>query len=182
MNLSKNSSQQQTAGQLERQVSQKIQAFYRIQLGHQPSKIMCQLFDSKLAIVIEDSVTQPEQLLAEEGQSELAEQVRHDLDKVLRPQIIKLIEEALSVEVLDLMSDATLETGRTGMIAVLGDTPDVRNPTAIPKVRRSRGDESHPNKGASDDSQVADNRHQNLTEQIDSRDDEDAQGCIADNS
>jgi uncharacterized protein YbcI len=136
---------QQTAGQLERQVSQKIQAFYRSRLGHQPSKITCQLFDAKLAIVIEDSVTQPEQLLAGEGQGELAERIRHDLDKVLRPQLIQLIEENLEVGVVDLMSDATLETGRTGMIVILDKTPDVRNPAAIPKVKRSRDGEANSN-------------------------------------
>ena len=45
-----------TKGELERQLSQKIQAFYRRQLGHQPSKVTCQLFDSKLAVIIEDSI------------------------------------------------------------------------------------------------------------------------------
>ncbi|MEB3213733.1 MAG: DUF2294 domain-containing protein [Leptolyngbyaceae bacterium] len=141
MNLQDNV-QQQTAGQLERQVSQKIQAFYRELLGHQPSKITCQLFGSKLAIVAEDSVTQPEQLLAEEGQTELAERVRSDLDKVLRPQLIQLIEETLSVGVIDMMSNATIETGRTGMIVVFDRTPDVRNPKAIPKVKYSQNNGS----------------------------------------
>lgn len=125
----------QTVGQLERQLSQKIQAFYRTHLGHQPSKVTCQIFDTKLAIILEDSVTRPEQLLANEGQLDLAEQVRHDLDRVLRPQLIELLEEILGLKVLDLMSDATLETGRMGIIAVLERTPDVRNPAAIPKVK-----------------------------------------------
>ena len=127
--------EQQTVGQLERELSQKLQALYRDQLGKRPSKATCQVFDSKLAIVLEGSVTQPEQLLAEEGQKELAEQVRADLDQALRPQIKQLIEEILQVEVLDLLSDATLNTGRTGIIAVLSKTPAVRNPEAIPKVK-----------------------------------------------
>ncbi|MEL7420881.1 MAG: Na-translocating system protein MpsC family protein, partial [Cyanobacteria bacterium J06555_3] len=46
-----------TCGQLERNLSQSIQAFYRQHLGHQPSKVTCQFFDSKLAIIIEDSIT-----------------------------------------------------------------------------------------------------------------------------
>lgn len=107
-------------------LSQRIQSLYRSQLGHQPGKITCQLFDEKLAIVIENSVTQPEQLLAEEGRVELAEQVRADLDSAIRPHLKALIEEILDVEVLDLLSDATLQTGRTGMIVVLESPPEVR--------------------------------------------------------
>lgn len=125
-----------TRGQAERHLSQQIQALYRKQLGHQPGKITCQLFDEKLMIVIENSVTQPEQLLAEEGRLELAEQVRADLDQAVRPQLKQLIEGSLGVEVIDLLSDATLETGRTGMIAVLNTSPQFRQPTSSRKVLR----------------------------------------------
>ncbi len=126
---------QQTVGQLEREISQKMQALYKTQLGHQPSKVTCQLFDSKLAIILEDSVTQPEKLLVEEGQLELAEKVRADLNQAMQPQIKSMVEDVLAVDVLDLLSDATLETKRTGMIVILSDTPAVRNPEAIPKVK-----------------------------------------------
>ncbi|HEY9794747.1 MAG TPA: DUF2294 domain-containing protein [Leptolyngbyaceae cyanobacterium] len=125
-----------TRGQLERMLSQGLQALYRAQLGHQPSKVTCQLFDEKLAVIVEDSITQPEQLLANSGQAELAEQVRADLDKAIKPQLKALIEEVLGVSVLDILSDATLETGRTGIIAVLDVTPEVRNPDSVPKVKK----------------------------------------------
>ncbi|CAN5772162.1 hypothetical protein BH23CYA1_BH23CYA1_05130 [soil metagenome] len=128
--------EQQTVGQLEREVSQKMQALYKKYLGHQPSKVTCQLFDEKLAIILEDSVTQPEQLLAQDGQLELAKQVRADLNQAIRPQVKALVESILKVEVLDLLSDATLKTGRTGIIVILSDTPAVRNPDAIPKARK----------------------------------------------
>ncbi|MEM9803724.1 MAG: DUF2294 domain-containing protein [Cyanobacteria bacterium P01_D01_bin.56] len=129
--------EKQTVGQLERSLSQQLQALYRDQLGQRPSHATCQIFDSKVAIILEDAVTRPEQLLAEEGQMELAEQVRADLDQALRPQIKRLIEDILKVQVLDLLSDATLKTGRTGIIAVLSKTPTVRNPEAIPKIKSS---------------------------------------------
>lgn len=125
-----------TRGQLERLLSQRLQALYREQLGHQPGKVTCQLFDEKLAVIVEDSITPPEQLLANTGQTELAQQVRSDLDKAIQPQLKQLIEEILSVNVIDLLSDATLETGRTGIIAVLDVTPEVRNPDAVPKVKK----------------------------------------------
>lgn len=118
-----------TRGQVERNLSQRIQTLYRSELGHQPSQVSCQLFDGKIAIVMENAITQPEQLLANTGQSELAEQVRDDLQKALQPQIKALISEVVGVEVVDLLSDATLETGRTGMIAVLAGRPQFRNPS-----------------------------------------------------
>lgn len=124
-----------TRGQLERNLSQSIQALYSNQLGHRPTKVTCQLFDATLAIVMEDSITEPEQLLMDKGQEDLAEQVRSGLDEAIEPNLKGLIEEVLEVSVLDLLSDATLETGRSGVIAILSQTPSVRNPDAIPKVK-----------------------------------------------
>jgi uncharacterized protein YbcI len=98
--------------------------------------VTCQLFDEKLAVIVENSITPPEQLLVNNGQTQLAEQVRSDLDKAIQPQLKALIEEVLGVAVLDILSDATLETGRTGIIAVLDVTPEVRNPDAVPKVKK----------------------------------------------
>ncbi len=125
-----------TRGQVERTLAQRIQALYREQLGHQPSKVSCQLNDRNLVIVLEDSITQPEQLLAHTGRQQLAEQVRSDLDDAIKPQIKELIEEILNVQVIELLSDATLETGRSGIIAVLSNTPDVRNSPSNSRLRR----------------------------------------------
>ena len=124
-----------TCGQLERKLSQEIQAFYRHHLGHQPSKVTCQLFASKLAIIIEDSITSAEQILVDEGKQDLAKQVRTNLDDAIQPDLKLKIEEIAKIEVLDILSDATLDTGRTGIIVVLSQTPTVRNPESIPKVK-----------------------------------------------
>lgn len=125
-----------TRGQLERTLSQRIQALYRQQLGHQPSKVTCQLFDEKLAIILEDSITQPEQLLANSGQEELAKQIRSDLSKAFEPQLKELIQEITGVSVIDLLIDGKIETGRTGTIAVLAETPKVRDSAANSKSKR----------------------------------------------
>lgn len=125
-----------TSGQLERTLSQRIQGLYSDKLGHRPTKVTCQLFDEKLAIVMENCITPPEQLLIKQGQEKLAEQVRSGLDDAMEPKIKQVIEEVLSVEVMDVLSDATLETGRSGYIVVLSETPVVRNPTAIPKIKQ----------------------------------------------
>lgn len=126
----------QTRGQLERTLSQRLQAYYRQQLGHQPSKISCQLFDSKLAIILEDSITPAEKLLLKEGQEALAEKVRFSLNDATKPELKSLIEEVLAVDVIDLLTDATLDTGRTGIIAILENPPQVRLSSATSKPRR----------------------------------------------
>ena len=129
-------SQEQTIGQLERDLSQKLQALYRHRLGHRVGKVTCQMFEQKLAIVLEDSLTLPEQLIVEDGSTELADEIHGQIERLLRPEIKQLIETIFAVEVLDLLSDAKLSTGRTGMIAILDKVPDVRNPDAIPKIKK----------------------------------------------
>ena len=112
-----------TCQQLEQILSQRIQCFYRDRLGHQPANVSCQLFNNNVVIVIEDSLTSSEQVLLKNEQRELAQQVRSDLDKVIQAEIKTLIEEILKVSVIDLLSDATLETGRSATIAVLATVP-----------------------------------------------------------
>lgn len=70
-----------TRGQIERTLAQRIQALYREQLGHQPTKVICQLSDQNVVIVMEGSITPPELLLAHTGHLKLAQQVRSDLDE-----------------------------------------------------------------------------------------------------
>lgn len=119
-------SEKQTKGQLERALSQKIQKLYREHLAHSTGKVSCQLFNEKITIIVENSLTQPEQLLLrKQGDPELVEKVRSDLDAVIRPDIMAAIEETLNRKVEDLISDTTLKTGRTGIIVILEAAPKV---------------------------------------------------------
>ena len=125
-----------TRGQLERTLSHRIQALYRNQLGHKPGKIDCQICEDKISIVLEDSITKPEQLLAENGQEELAKQVRSELNDMIQVQLKELIEELFSIPVLDLLTNAKLETGRTGTIAVLERAPQFRERSSPGQVKK----------------------------------------------
>ena len=133
-----------TRGQLERKLSQRILALYRSQLGHQPTQVSCILVDQKLIIVLENVITQPEQLLAKNGQEGLAQQVRSELEAVIQSQLKELIEKVLDVTVTDLLNDTTLETGRTGTIAILKATPKFRD-----VVTKSKAKPETPSSGGS---------------------------------
>lgn len=124
-----------TRGQLERKLSQAIQAFYRNHLGHQPSKVTCQLFEAKLAIIIENSITNAEQILVDKGEKKLAREVRSSLNDAIQPQLKNLIQETAMVKVVDILSDATQDTGCTGIIVVFSNSPQVKNPKSIPKLK-----------------------------------------------
>lgn len=106
-------------GQLEQSLSQKVMLLYVTQLGHEPNKVSCHLVDKMLTIVIEDSITRPEQLLAKSGKQELAKQVRLNIHQALGLHLKSLIEEVVKIPVLDLFTDSALETGRTSIVAVL---------------------------------------------------------------
>ena len=113
----------QVREQLEEVLSQRIQTLYSQKLGHQPSHVSCELFNEQLAIVIDGCLTQPEKILLNKGHSELAQQVRLDLNKVIQTEMQQVIEDVLGVAVIDLLSDVTLETGRTGLIVILASAP-----------------------------------------------------------
>ncbi|MBD2741732.1 DUF2294 domain-containing protein [Coleofasciculus sp. FACHB-1120] len=120
---------QSTCGDLERTLSQEIRTFYHTHLGHQPSKVTCQFMGDKIAILIENSITQPEKLLAQRGQQKLAETVRASINHALQLPLKQLIEEVVKVPVIDLMIDSALKTSRTSTVAVLAAIPKTRNPS-----------------------------------------------------
>lgn len=118
--MSEKSSNAPTRGQIERALSQSIQKLYREQLGHSTGKITCQLRDDNLTVVIESSLTQPEQVLLEGSEASQVEKIRANLDEAVRPKVIEIVQKTLNRPVVDILSDTTLETERTGLVIVLG--------------------------------------------------------------
>ncbi|MEO1295183.1 MAG: DUF2294 domain-containing protein [Cyanobacteria bacterium J06636_16] len=111
-----------TRKQLERSLSKQLQELYLKRLDHKTGEISCQLMNSNLTMIVEGSLTQPEQLLLEiRDQPDLIAQVRSRLNDMMRSEVIDLIEKTLSCKVIDFMSNTTLETSRTGAIVVLSD-------------------------------------------------------------
>ncbi len=100
-------------------LSKKIRDIYQEQLEHDLDNVSYKLFDRTLVVILEGTITLPEKLLKEKEHSLLVEQVRTSIDNVINPQIKKIIEEVMDVEVIDFMSDTTIDNDITGAIAVL---------------------------------------------------------------
>lgn len=128
--------QKRTAGQLEREISQQVQALYKNILGHKVGRVTCQLFDAKVAIVLEASITRPVQLLVKAGQRELVQQICNDVNSAMQPRIKMLLASILDVGIVELLSDTSLTTGRTGLVGILKNPPAVRNPDVIKSAQR----------------------------------------------
>ena len=99
-------------GQLEQSLSEHVMLLYLTQIGHQPTKVYCNLIDKTLTIIVNNPITQPEKILARSGKQELAKQVRFSINKAFQPQLKALIEDVLGVSVIDLLGDSKLQTGR----------------------------------------------------------------------
>ncbi len=125
-----------TIGQLEREITHRVRNVYNLVLGQRLDKINCHFFGTELAIFLDNSVSKVEQSLVDSGCEVLAQQVRLDLDKLMKPHLKNLIEEVIGNQVLDMMSNTTLLTGHTGIIVMLDKSPDVRNPQSISKVKQ----------------------------------------------
>ncbi len=120
-----------TSGQLERTLSQQIQKLYRDKIGSKPKKVACNLLKEKITIIVENALTQPEQLLVDQGKNSLTQQVRSDLDLAIEQDLRELIEKIVEVEVVDLLMDTELESGRSGTIAVLAQQPELRKSNKV---------------------------------------------------
>ncbi|MGD1857818.1 MAG: DUF2294 domain-containing protein [Leptolyngbyaceae cyanobacterium] len=123
-----------TVGELERLLSQNIQALCRRCLGQQPTNVLCHLFGQELVIILENSRTLVEQCLSDKGASDLSLEVRQILNQHLKQEINALVESILQVSVRGLLIDTCTGLERTGIIVALSDTPLVRNPNRIPKT------------------------------------------------
>ena len=123
-----------TCGQLERNLSQSIQQLYLKELKHSPSKVTCQLFGNQLAIVIDNALTAVERTLVNKREStDTVRKLNSAVNESIKQKLKVMIEEILEVEVHDILFNSALETYRTGAIATLSQSPQVRNPESIPK-------------------------------------------------
>ena len=151
-----------TSGQLERNLSQGILRIYRQELKHTPSKVTCQLFENKLAIIVENALTAVEQTLAAAGNNDnIVKRLSTTINDVIEIKIKDLIESILTVKVKDILFDSTVKTNCAGAIATLEHTPLVRNPESIPKNKKAvKKKSAHPVENASSETSSKDSKIQ----------------------
>jgi uncharacterized protein YbcI len=104
---------------LERSLEEQICTFYAAQLERQPRQVSCQISTNKLAIFLEDALTYPEQLLLTAGQVKLVQQIREGLNAILQPHLQTLIEQAMEVDVVELLMATQFDTGMLTINAIL---------------------------------------------------------------
>ena len=115
-----------TAGQLERDISQKVNTLYYEQFGHRANKVDCHLLDRKIIIFCEDVITPTEKILLEASSLPLSYQVRTFLDSSIKVKIEELIEKIVQVKVNSCIYNTTVETASSVAIVILEDSPPVR--------------------------------------------------------
>lgn len=115
-----------TRGEIERTLSQSIQAFYRNQLSCRVGKINCHILGDYIAIAIENPITSLERLLNNSGDDKFMEKLRDRIDAVVKSELMTEIKNVLGVEVIDLTIDTTLSNSFTGVFALLDQKPEMR--------------------------------------------------------
>ncbi|MGD1918491.1 MAG: DUF2294 domain-containing protein [Pleurocapsa sp.] len=123
-NIDKNS--YPTAGQLERNISQRLSTLYGNQVGHRPSKVDCHLFGNKLVISLENVITPVEKLLLETKSSNLEVNIRTLIDGTIKPKLKELVEEIFQVGVTLCLYETSIDADYAGAIIVLEDKPKTR--------------------------------------------------------
>ncbi len=106
---------------LEQVLVERILSLYINKLGHQPEDIYCRLLDNKLTIVIENAITKPEKLLIAAGYHEIVEKARSSIEKILRPEFQKIIEEVTNSQVSNILFATHLDTNYVSIIALFVD-------------------------------------------------------------
>ncbi|MGJ3252437.1 MAG: DUF2294 domain-containing protein [Elainellaceae cyanobacterium] len=107
-------------------ISENVKIMYHEQLGHEPGLVTCQIFDDKLVMLVEGAITPAEKLLLQVEQRQLVEQVRSLLDVAIQPYLKSILEHVVNVPVIDLMVNTTVDTERTGSIAILAEKPNIQ--------------------------------------------------------
>lgn len=112
--------QRQMRRALEEKITQRIQKWYRQELGGKPKSIRSTFCEDRLAIVIENLQLPLEKLLVQELGKKVAMQVSASLLKVLKENFKGLIQETLpELKIVDLFGEVALDTNRLGLLVIL---------------------------------------------------------------
>lgn len=115
-----------TRGEMERNLSQSVQAFYRDRLGCRTDKVSCHIINEQVAIAIHNPITPIEILLNSYQDASFVRDLRDRIDGIVKDQLCSKMEEITGVQVIALTIDTTLENNLTGIVALLAQKPELR--------------------------------------------------------
>ena len=116
-----------TRGEMERNLSQSVQAFYRNQLGCRTDKVSCHILNNQVAIAIKNPITPVEKLLNNTGDREFINDLRDRIDTLVKQELLSQLKTVLGGEVIALTIDTALDNNLTGVIALLAQKPAIRD-------------------------------------------------------
>ena len=61
-----------------------------------------------------------------------------ELHQAIKPELKALIEEIVGTSVITVLIDSDLETNFSSITAILSNSPAVRDPETIPKVKKEK--------------------------------------------
>ena len=125
--LSVESTELLTQKQLERAVSQKFFELYRRKVGCSPKKVTCFIFDKVLVILAEGASTSLEIAMQEKGKGEIVSAIRHSVNRVVKTEIRKIVEELAAVKITDLCCEINSDSHRLVATAILEKAPLLRS-------------------------------------------------------
>jgi len=115
-----------TRGEMERNLSQSVQAFYRNQLGCQTKKVSCHILEDRITIAIMNPITAIEKLLIDANESQFVRDLRDRIDAIVKHNLIPILEAVVNVKVIAMTIDTTVSHNFTGIVALLSQKPNIR--------------------------------------------------------
>ena len=124
-----------TNKQLETKICQSIRDLYKNKIEFISSKISCKLFAKHLIIVIEEGLSLVERNLWKTGKTELSTELSIQLNSIIKLEVVKIIQEILQVDVIEIMSGSTHQTNRLGIMVVLSQSPSIKEFRPVSKTK-----------------------------------------------
>ncbi|MEL6441003.1 MAG: Na-translocating system protein MpsC family protein [Cyanobacteria bacterium J06621_8] len=124
-----------SVGEVERNLSQSIQAFYRHQLGCRTEKVSCHIIDMQIVIAIKNPITPVEKLLNNHYDAQFISDLRDRIDVIIKQELLSLVETVLGIKVAAITIDTALDNNFTGIIVLLSELPSVRRTKGKSRLR-----------------------------------------------
>lgn len=116
-----------TRKQVEREISHKFYTFYKRTLECTPQKVICYISAHYLILLAEEAVTPLELTISQKGQTEILLEIRQNINRVLKSQLQKIVEEITGVGIIDIICDLNFNSHRMMAMALLTYAPELRS-------------------------------------------------------